>query len=97
MATYIALATFTEQGLRTVKDTVKRADAVRESAPKYGVKVRDVFWTQGPNDVVLLCEAPDDATASAFTLAVASAGNVRCQTLRAFTRDEMDAILRKVV
>jgi uncharacterized protein with GYD domain len=96
MATYIGLATFTDQGIRTVKDTTKRADAVRESASRFGVKVRDIYWTLGSYDVVTVCDADDDAAITAFSLAVGSAGNVRFQTLRALSRDEMTAVLQKL-
>ena len=96
MSTYIALGTFTDQGLRTVKDTTKRADLVRESAGKFGVKMREIFWTQGQYDIVTLLEAQDETAVSAFGLAVAGAGNVRFQTLRALTRDEMNAVLQKL-
>ena len=96
MTTYIALGTFTDQGLRTVKETVKRAELVRESAGKFGVKMRDIFWTQGQYDIVTLLQAQDETSVSAFGLAVAAAGNVRFQTLRALTRDEMNAALQKL-
>jgi uncharacterized protein with GYD domain len=96
MMTYIALGTFTDQGLRTVKDTTKRADLVRESAGKFGVKMREIYWTQGQYDLVTLLEAQDETAVSAFGLAVAAAGNVRFQTLRALTRDEMNAVLQKL-
>jgi len=96
MATYIGLATFTDQGLRTVKDTTKRADAVKESASRFGVTVQDIYWVHGPYDVLTICEADDDAAITAFSLAVGSAGNVRFQTLRALTRDEMNEVLRKL-
>ena len=96
MATYVVLGTFTEQGIRSVKETTKRADLVRESAGRFGVKMREIYWTQGQYDLVTLCEADDETAISAFGLAVASAGNVRFQTLRALTRDEMNAVLQKL-
>ena len=96
MATYIVLTNFTEQGIRNVKDTTKRADAAKELAAKFGVTMKDFYWTLGSYDVVLVCEAKDDAALTAFGLAVGSAGNVRTQTLRAFTRDEMNGVLSKL-
>lgn len=96
MLNYVVLATFTDQGLRTVKETTKRAETVREAAGRFGVKMREIYWTQGHYDLVTLCEADDEAAISAFGLAVASQGNVRFQTLRAFTREEMDGILQKL-
>lgn len=93
MATYVVLSNFTDQGIRNVKDTTKRADAFREHAKSAGVTVKDVYWTLAPYDVVTIVEAPDDVAATAFGLDLGRAGNVRTQTLRAFTQAEMDAVL----
>jgi uncharacterized protein with GYD domain len=95
MATYIILANFTDQGMRNVKDTTKRADAVREAAKKFGANMKEIFWTVGQYDMVVTVEAPDDASVSAFALAVGSQGNIRGQTLRAYSKDEMNGILTK--
>ena len=96
MATYIALASFTEQGIRSVKDTVKRADLVKESAGKFGVRMNSIHWITGQYDLVTFCEADSDAAIAAFGLAIAQQGNVKMQTCRAFDRDEMAAILAKL-
>lgn len=96
MATYIALCNFTDQGIRNVKDSTKRADAVKEAAKKLGVNMTQVYWTLGHYDLVTIIEAPDDKSATAFGLAVGAAGNVRTQTLRAFSKEEMNGILGKM-
>ena len=96
MATYVVLGTFTDQGMRTVKDTTKRADLAKETAGKFGVKMREIYWTQGQYDIVTLCEADNETAISAFGLAIAGAGNVRFQTLRALRREEMNAVLQKL-
>jgi len=96
MATYIALTTFTDQGIRNVKDSTKRADAVKEAAKKFGVTVKEFYWTLGSYDLVAIFDAPDDVSMTALGLAIGSAGNVRTQTLRAFSRDEMNGILAKL-
>jgi uncharacterized protein with GYD domain len=96
MLNYVVLATFTDEGIRNIKDTTKRADTVKETAGKFGVKMREIYWTQGQYDIVTLCEAKDEASIAAFGLAVSSVGNVRFQTLRAFSRDEMNGILGKL-
>jgi len=96
MATYIVLVNYTEQGIRSVKDTTKRADAVRELAKKFGATVREFYWTMGKYDLVVIFEAPDDAAMTALSLTIASAGNVRTQTMRAFSRDEVNGVLAKV-
>jgi len=96
MAMYISLIQFTEQGIRNIKDTVKRGEAAKAEAEKMGVKIIEEFWTMGTYDVVVILEAPDDAAASAFFLKIGSLGNVKSHTLRAFRREEMESLLAKI-
>ena len=96
MATYIVLSSFTDQGIRNVKETTKRAEAVRELAKKFGVTAKEFYWTLGSYDVVAIFDAPDDASMTALGLAIGAMGYVRTQTLRAFSKDEMAGILRKL-
>ena len=96
MPTYLCLYSFTDQGMRNIDDTTKRADAFKALAESKGCKVREVFWTLGPYDMATICDVPDDATATAMVLALSKAGNVRTLTLRAFSKSEMDNILAKV-
>jgi uncharacterized protein with GYD domain len=96
MATYIMLGQFTDQGIRNVKETTRRADAVKEMAKRVGATVKDVYWTMGAYDVAALVEAPDEASATAFFLSIAALGNVRTQSLRAFTAEEISGILGKM-
>ena len=96
MAMYLSLLQFTEQGVRNVKDTIKRVAAATAEAEQMGLKVTDAFWTMGAYDVVLLLDAPDDETMTAFALRLGSLGNVKTQTMRAFGREEMESILAKV-
>jgi uncharacterized protein with GYD domain len=93
MATYITTVTFTGQGITNVGETTKRAAAVKATAKKMGIKVRDIYWTLGAFDGLLIFEAPDDETATALLLNVGSQGNVQTTTARAFTAAEMDKIL----
>ena len=95
MKTYIALCRFTDQGIRSVKDTTKRADAVMEAAKKFGATMK-VYWTSGHYDLVAMIEAPDDESASAFGLSIGAAGNIRTEMLHAFSKDEMNAILARM-
>lgn len=97
MATYVLLASYTDQGIKGIKDTVKRTSAVRELAGKAGVTMKETYWTLGAFDVVGLFEAPNDETMTAFSLSVAKLGNVKTQTLRAFSGQEMTGILEKMV
>jgi uncharacterized protein with GYD domain len=97
MATFIVLSSFTEQGIRNVKETVNRAEAFKEMAKKRGATVKDMYWTLGSHDTVVVFEAPDDETAAALVMSVSSLGNVRSETLRAFSVDEMKKTLGKMV
>ena len=97
MATYIMLASFTDQGIRKVKDSPKRAAAFKDMAKKCGATVKDVFWTLGEYDVVAIVEAPDDVSMTALGLSSGALGNVRTQTLRAFTQADMKTIVGKMV
>jgi len=95
MATYTVLANFTDQGIRNVQETTHRAEAVEAAARKLGITVKSIQWTLGAYDVISQFEAPDDQAMTAFGLLLGSQGNVRTQTLRTFSRDEMSAILAK--
>jgi uncharacterized protein with GYD domain len=96
MVTYIALMSFTDKGIQSVKDTTKRAAAAREAASKLGVNMREIFWTMGECDLVCVLEANDESSIAAFSLATAMQGNIRARSLRAYSAEEMDKILAKL-
>ena len=96
MATYCVLGSFTEQGVRNAKDSPKRAEAFKEMARKCGVTVKDVYWAQGQYDVVTILEASDELAATSLALSVGALGNIRTQTLRLFSADDMKAIIAKM-
>ena len=96
MATYVVLANFTDQGVRNAKDSPKRGEAFKEMAKKHGATVKEMFWTQGSYDMVTIVEAPDDASFTALALSLGALGNVRTQSLRAFSAAEMKAIVGKM-
>ena len=96
MATYIVLGQFTEQGIKNIKKTTERAKAIKDLVKKTGVTVKEIYWTLGHHDVVTIAEAPDDESATAFLLSAAGQGNLRTQSMRAFSGAEMDRILSKM-
>jgi uncharacterized protein with GYD domain len=93
MATFITTIQFTEQGLRGIHDTCTRAAAFKAAAEKMGVKVTGLYWTLGAFDGVLICEASDEAKATAALLHLGMQGSVRTQTVRAFDTAEMQKIV----
>ena len=96
MPTYLTLSKFTDQGIRDIKDTTKRADAFKKAATSAGLTVKEIFWTQGRYDLAAIIEAPNEIAAAALGLSVSKLGNIRSETLRAFTQAEMERILDKM-
>ncbi|MEX3956118.1 GYD domain-containing protein [Trinickia sp. EG282A] len=96
MATYIVLAQFTDQGIRNIKNSPQRASQVAEMAKGFGCEMKEVFWTLGQYDIVAVIDAPDDESFTTFGLALGSAGNVRTQSLRAFTKNELASMIGKL-
>jgi uncharacterized protein with GYD domain len=97
MLTYVVLTKFTDQGIRNVKDSPKRAEAFKQMAKTFGVTVKDLFWTQGRYDVVTIVEAPDEFSAMALNLSLSALGNIRTESLRAFSAAEMANIVGKMI
>lgn len=96
MATFISLVNFTEQGVRNFRATADRAAQFKAMADGVGVKMKDIYWTIGAHDAVMILEAPDDKAVAAALLGLASLGNVRTQTLPAFSSTEVKEIISKV-
>jgi uncharacterized protein with GYD domain len=96
MPTYVTLMNWTDQGIRTAKQTVQRRDQANALAEKHGASIEQVYWTVGPYDLVTIIEAPDDESATAMLLELGSAGNLRTTTLRAYGREEMSGIIQRL-
>ena len=96
MATFITNIKFTQQGIKDIDHTTKRVAAIKTAGKKMGVKVKEVYWTLGDHDGVLIFEAANDETATTFLLHLGEMGNVHTSTYRAFTAAEMDKMLAKV-
>ena len=93
MANYVVLYKFTADGAKDIRGTVKRAGRIRQENARRGFKVHDVFWTQGPYDMVAIVEAPSEEAMMGAMLNVAAAGNVTSTIMRAFDAIEMGRIL----
>jgi uncharacterized protein with GYD domain len=90
---YISLVSFTEEGIKNLKDTCNRASSFTQQAKKNGVIINNTLWTIGRYDIVHFFEAPDDEAAAAVSFALSSMGNVRTETMRAFDFKEMKKII----
>ena len=96
MPTYVTLYKYTDKGIGAIKDAPKRVDANTKAAAQAGVTVKEALWLQGEWDFLTITEAADEAIAMAMGVMIAQQGNVRSQTMRAFTKAEMEKILAKV-
>jgi len=94
--TYISLVKFTEKGIQNAKQTTQRVAAWAAKVQSMGVTIKQMYWTLGEYDQVCIFEAPDDETAASVLLAANMLGNIRSQTMRAFTAPEMEKILAKI-
>jgi len=95
MPTYVSLIHWTDQGIKNYKDTTSRAADVTRLVESSGGRFRELLWTVGEYDAVAVLDFPDEETAVATILQVASAGFFRSNTMRAFTADEIGAIISR--
>ena len=65
-------------------------------AKKFNATVTGLYWTLGQFDVAAIIDAPDDVSMNALLLSLGTQGNVRTQTMRAFSADEMGQILGRL-
>jgi uncharacterized protein with GYD domain len=96
MPTYVVLMNWTDQGVKTVRDTVQRRDQADALAERHGARLEQVYWTVGPYDIVAIAEAPDDESVTSMMLELGTAGNLRTTTLRAYDRDQMSGIIQRL-
>jgi uncharacterized protein with GYD domain len=93
LPTYIVLANWTDQGIAGFDRSDERVFAHDAEIRRHaGVELKEIYWTQGPYDLVCVMEAPDDESIAAAMLGVSALGNSRTTTLRAFNREEFEAI-----
>ncbi|HXH24918.1 MAG TPA: GYD domain-containing protein [Vicinamibacterales bacterium] len=96
MATYVVLATLTDQGVRTMHDLQRRLDNARQTFAAFGAELKHLYFAMGTYDYVVIAEAPDDETMTRVSLAVSSQGNVRTNSFRVFTEEEALRIVEAI-
>jgi len=96
MPKYIMLVKLTDQGIKAIKEAPGRVDAAIKAFEKIGGKNLVVYVVMGEYDYVAVGEAPSDEVATTFALALGSLGNVRTTTLRAYTKEEFTAMVKKL-
>lgn len=96
MPTYVTLYKWTEQALKDAKNAPARFQASKKLAESMGAKILGVYVTMGQYDLVVVSEGPSDEAAAAIALSIASRGNVKTTTMRAFTESEFVEIAKKI-
>ena len=96
MANYVILMKLTDQGANAIKDAPGRIDAGIKAYEQMGGKVIGFYAVMGKYDYVAVGEAPSDEVATTFALALGSLGNVKTTTLRAYTKEEFAAMVKKL-
>jgi uncharacterized protein with GYD domain len=93
MSVYIMLGRFTQQGIENIKEVPTRDAAAEQTIQAMGAELKGLYYVMGQYDFVAIIEAPDDDTVARLVLAIGSLGNVRTETLRAYTKDEFAKII----
>ena len=96
MPTFICSLSWTEQGIRAIKDAPKRAQAARDLAKKVGVEIKEVYLTSGNDDLLVIVDAPNGDNVAKFALALGSQGNVRTRTARAWPQAEFIKLISEL-
>lgn len=93
MGKYVLLLNWTDQGIKNVKDTIKRAESLKSYLEKRGGKLTDILYTFGQYDAIVTAELPSDEVAMSVSLGTGALGNVRVTTLKSFGLDETRRIV----
>jgi uncharacterized protein with GYD domain len=96
MPTYISLVQYTQQGIQKVKESPSRLDAAKKAFEQAGAKIKDFYLVMGEYDLVFIAEAPNDDVIAKLTLMLASMGNVKTRTSRAFTEGEYRKLVQSL-
>jgi uncharacterized protein with GYD domain len=96
MPTYISLIQYTQQGMQKIKESPARLDHARKGYEAAGGKIKDFFLVMGKYDLVIVAEMPNDEAVAKLSLTLGSAGNIRTQTMRAFTESEYRKLIQSL-
>jgi uncharacterized protein with GYD domain len=96
MPMYVGLYKFTAKGASDMKSLPERVNESIKAWEAMGGKTTVVLATMGRYDMVTIGEGPNDEMAATFAAGLAARGNVTTETLRAFTMEEIGALLAKL-
>ncbi len=93
---FISSINWTEQGIRSIKDAPKRAQAARDIAKKMGIEIKEIYLTSGDTDMVAILETANGDNVAKFAMAIGAMGNIRTRTVRAWTQTEMQKMISEL-
>ena len=96
MPKFILSLNWTDQGIRSVKDSPKRAQAARELAKKVDVEIKEVYLVSGADDLLVIVDTDNGDNVAKFALALGSLGNVRTRTARAWPESEFQKLISEL-
>lgn len=96
MPTFTLSLSWTDQGIRSVKDAPKRAEASKELAKKLGIQIKEVYLTSGEDDILIILDAPDGDNVAKLALALGSQGNARTRMARAWPQSEFQKLISEL-
>lgn len=92
MPTYISMLRYTQQGIGSIKNAPARIDAAKDAYRKAGGELKSIYLTLGQYDLVVIAEMPNDEAVARLALSLGAQGNIRTETMRAFTETEFRKI-----
>jgi uncharacterized protein with GYD domain len=95
MPTFVMYASWTDQGIRGVKDAPKRSKAARAMAKKLGVEVKQIYLTSGEFDLLIILDGDGDSITK-FAMAIGALGNIRTRTARAWPEAEFTKMIAEL-
>ena len=91
MTRYVTLIRFTHQGAHDIIKSTARAVAFTKAAENAGVAIESQLWTTGAYDGVIILKGEERKVLRCVSQ-LASLGNVRTETMRAFDAAEFKEI-----
>ena len=96
MATFVTLYRFTEQGIRELKESPKRIEAIKKAYKEAGAEVKQFYALMGQYDTMVVAEAPSEEVIMKLNVWVDSMGYVTSQTMRAFNEAEWKKMCEEI-
>jgi len=93
MPNYVTLINDLDRGISNMSKTLENAESFVKLAETMGIKVKDIYWTQGQFDGLAIINAPDSDTVLALMMKY---GNVHAHTMRAYSPDEIRDIIKRL-